>query len=105
VVAQAFNPSTREAEAGGFLSSRPAWSTVPGQPGLHRGNPVSKNQKEKKKRKTQVMQTQMLSHEIYSYLFSFKTLKLVLTKLTIPLPSTENIRSVGKDIEDTEARH
>ena len=30
--------STREAEAGGFLSSRPAWSTksVPGQPELHR---------------------------------------------------------------------
>jgi hypothetical protein len=26
MVAQAFNPSTREAEAGGFLSSRPAWS-------------------------------------------------------------------------------
>jgi hypothetical protein len=38
VVAHAFTPSTREAEAGGFLSSRPAWSTkwVPGQPGLHR---------------------------------------------------------------------
>jgi major histocompatibility complex class I len=27
VVAHAFNPSTWEAEAGGFLSSRPAWST------------------------------------------------------------------------------
>ena len=27
VVAQAFNPSTPEAGAGGFLSSRPAWST------------------------------------------------------------------------------
>jgi hypothetical protein len=27
VVAHAFNPSTREAEAGGFLSSRQAWST------------------------------------------------------------------------------
>jgi hypothetical protein len=27
MVARAFNPSTREAEAGGFLSSRPAWST------------------------------------------------------------------------------
>jgi hypothetical protein len=27
VVAHAFNPSTREAEAGGFLSSRPPWST------------------------------------------------------------------------------
>jgi hypothetical protein len=42
MVTHAFNPSTREAEAeaeaGGFLSSRPAWSTkwVPGQPGLHR---------------------------------------------------------------------
>jgi hypothetical protein len=28
VVAHAFNPSTREAEAGRFLSSRPAWSTM-----------------------------------------------------------------------------
>jgi hypothetical protein len=27
VVANAFNPSTWEAEAGGFLSLRPAWST------------------------------------------------------------------------------
>ena len=38
VVVHAFNPSTREAEAGGFPSSRPAWSTkwVPGQPGLYR---------------------------------------------------------------------
>jgi hypothetical protein len=27
MVAHAFNLSTREAEAGGFLSSRPAWST------------------------------------------------------------------------------
>jgi hypothetical protein len=37
-VVHAFNSSTREAEAGGFLSSRPAWSTkwAPGQPGLYR---------------------------------------------------------------------
>jgi major histocompatibility complex class I len=27
VVVHAFNPSTREAETGAFLSSRPAWST------------------------------------------------------------------------------
>ena len=27
VVVHAFNPSTWEAEAGGFLSSRPTWST------------------------------------------------------------------------------
>jgi hypothetical protein len=38
VVVHTFNPSTWETEAGGFLSSRPAWSTewVLGQPGLHR---------------------------------------------------------------------
>ena len=38
VVAHAFSPSTWEAEAGEFLSLRPAWSTVwvPGQPRLHR---------------------------------------------------------------------
>jgi hypothetical protein len=38
VVVHAFNPSTWEAKAGGFLSSRTAWSTkwVPGQPGLYR---------------------------------------------------------------------
>ena len=36
--AQAFNPSTWEAEAGRFLSSRTAWSAkwVRGQPGLYR---------------------------------------------------------------------
>ena len=27
MVAHTFNPSTQEAEAGGFLSLRPAWST------------------------------------------------------------------------------
>jgi hypothetical protein len=54
-VAHAFNPSTREAEAGGFLSSRPAWSTewVPGQPGLHREtlSGKQKNKKTKNKKK------------------------------------------------------
>ena len=51
VVAHAFNPSTREAEADGFLSSRPAWSTewVPGQPGLHRETLSRKTKKKKKK--------------------------------------------------------
>jgi hypothetical protein len=52
VVPHAFNPSTWEAEAGGFLSSRPAWSTkwVPGQPGLHRET-LSRKTKKKKKEK------------------------------------------------------
>jgi hypothetical protein len=38
VVIHALHPRTWEAEAGEFLSSRPAWSTecVPGQPGLYR---------------------------------------------------------------------
>ena len=43
VVVRAFNPSTWEAEAGGFLSSRTARVT-------HR-NPVSKKQKNKTKQK------------------------------------------------------
>jgi hypothetical protein len=58
VMEQAFNPSTWEAEAGGFLSSRPAWSTkwVPGQPGLQR-NSVLKNQKPKTKNQKKKKQT------------------------------------------------
>jgi hypothetical protein len=58
VVVHTFNPSTWEAEAGGFLSSRPAWSTewVLGQPGLHRETLSRKNQKEKRKRKEEVNQ-------------------------------------------------
>jgi hypothetical protein len=60
VVAHAFNPSTWEAEAGGFLSLGPAWSTewVPGQPELHKETLSQKtnkqtkpNQKKKKKKK------------------------------------------------------
>jgi hypothetical protein len=48
-VAHASNPSTWEAEAGRFLSSRPAWSTkwVPGQPGLYRETLSRKKQKTK----------------------------------------------------------
>ena len=51
-VVYTFNPSTWEAEAGGFLSSRPAWSTecVPGQPGLYRETLSRKTKKKKKKR-------------------------------------------------------
>jgi hypothetical protein len=62
VVAHAFNPSTWEAEAGRFLSSRPAWSTewVPGQPGLYREtlsrktkpNQTKSNQNKTKQNKT-----------------------------------------------------
>jgi hypothetical protein len=52
-VAHTFNPSTREAEAGRFLSLRPAWSTkwVPGQPGLHRETLSRKAKKNKNKNK------------------------------------------------------
>ena len=49
MVAHTFNPSTWEVETGGFLSSRPAWSTecVPGQPGLHRETLSGKREKKK----------------------------------------------------------
>jgi hypothetical protein len=38
VMTRASNPSIREAEAGGSLSSRPAWSTeqIPEHPRIHR---------------------------------------------------------------------
>jgi hypothetical protein len=51
MVAHAFNPSTWEAEAGRFLSLRPAWSTkgVPGQPGLHRETLAGKTNKQTNK--------------------------------------------------------
>jgi hypothetical protein len=54
VVAHAFNPSTWEAEAGGFLSSRPAWSTkwAPGQPGLYRETLSRKTKTKTKQNKT-----------------------------------------------------
>jgi hypothetical protein len=50
VVEHAFNPSTWEAEAGGFLSSRPAWSIewVSGQPGIHRETLSWKNKNKNK---------------------------------------------------------
>jgi hypothetical protein len=67
VVAHAFNPSTREAEASGFLSLRPTWSTkwVPGQPGLHRETSSRKtktktttNNKKQKSKKPKNLQRQ-----------------------------------------------
>jgi hypothetical protein len=53
MVAHAFNPSTWEAEAGGFLGSRPAWSTkwVPGQPGIYRETLSWKKQSKNKQTK------------------------------------------------------
>jgi hypothetical protein len=52
-VAHTFNPITWEAKAGGFLSSRPAWSAkrVPGQPGLYRETLSRKTKKRKKEKK------------------------------------------------------
>jgi hypothetical protein len=53
VVVHTFNPSTWEAEAGGFLNSRPAWSTksVSGQPGLYRETLPRKTKKKKEMKK------------------------------------------------------
>jgi hypothetical protein len=51
-VGHAFSPSTweAEAEAGGFLISRPVWSTkwVPGQPGLYKETLSSKTKNQTK---------------------------------------------------------
>jgi hypothetical protein len=54
VVAHTFNPSTQEAEASGFLSLWPSWSTkwVPGQPELYRET-LSRKNKQTNKQKQQ----------------------------------------------------
>jgi hypothetical protein len=51
VRSNAFNPSTLEAEAGGYLSSKPAWyiQQVLGWPGINNENHVSKFKKKKLK--------------------------------------------------------
>ena len=59
MVAHAFNPSTREAEAGGFLSSRTAWAT--------QRNPVSRKKekrKERRKKKRKKMQLNFFFFDI-----------------------------------------
>jgi len=60
MVAQSFNHSTWEAEAGGSLSSRPDWCTegVPGQPGLQRETLSQKQTKPKTKQNQTVQLTQ-----------------------------------------------
>jgi hypothetical protein len=56
VVVHAFNPSTPEAEAGGFLSSSPAWSTKWTARAIQR-NPVSKTKTKKKPKKQKQKKT------------------------------------------------
>jgi hypothetical protein len=55
VVVHAFNPSTREAEAIRFLSSRPAWSTFQDSQGYTEKPCLEKSKKKKKKKKKTCM--------------------------------------------------
>jgi hypothetical protein len=69
VVAHAFNPSTWEAEAGRFRSSRPAWSTerVPGQPGLYRETLSRKKKNKKQKNTTTTTKKIMVGQPVKTY--------------------------------------
>jgi hypothetical protein len=58
VVAHDFNPSTREAEAGGFLSSRAAWST---ELSSRTAKATQKNQKKQNKTKQKTKKPPNLS--------------------------------------------
>jgi hypothetical protein len=64
MVVHAFNPSTREAEAGRFLSSRPAWSTkwVLAQPGIHRETLSRKTKQSKTNQPNKQTNKKVLSH-------------------------------------------
>jgi hypothetical protein len=68
VVAHTFNHSTWEAEAGGSLSSRQAWSTKQDQeqPGLHRET-LSQKKKKKKEKKKKRNSTFPLEKQLYTY--------------------------------------
>jgi hypothetical protein len=72
VVAHTFDPSTWEAEAGGFLSSRPAWSTewVPGQPGLYR---ETLSQTNKQTNKQTYIQTNQPTNQPTNHIFGIFT--------------------------------
>ena len=76
-----FNPSSWEAEAGEFLSSRTVWSTewVPGQPGLHREilsrkkippPPTTTKNKNKQKKKLLVLEIKDKIASLGPYLFN-----------------------------------
>jgi hypothetical protein len=67
VVAHAFNPSTWEAEAGGFLSSRTARAT--------QRNPVLKKQKTKTNKAKQQQQKRIKNMGTCSSYFSFTVIK------------------------------
>jgi hypothetical protein len=84
VVVHTFNPSTWKAEAGRFLSSRPAWSTnwVPGQPGLYRET-LSQNktkQNKTKQNKTKHYHVNFFFEFVYivDYLNGFSYIKPIL---------------------------
>jgi hypothetical protein len=83
MVAHAFNPSTREAEAGGFMSLRPAWSTkwVSGQPGLYRETLSQKTEQNRtKQNKTK--------HQDMYVLFK----KLILNVIFVSTDATQRLK-------------
>jgi hypothetical protein len=84
MVAHAFNTSTWEVEAGGFLSSRPAWSTkwVPGQPGLHRETLFRKNNQPPTKQQTNKQKTQPPPNQLE---YERNICKMCLTRGLYPL--------------------
>jgi hypothetical protein len=72
MVVHGFNPSTWEAEAGRFLSLRPAWSTklVPGQPGLYRETLSQKTNKQTNKNKAKYFKNS-INFQTYSIFSDF----------------------------------
>ena len=79
VVVHAFNPSTWEAEAGRFLSSRPAWSTkwVPVQPGLYRETLTRKTKPNQTKPKQQKQKTNKQTKNSWVIFYCINALHLL----------------------------
>jgi hypothetical protein len=96
VVAHAYNPSTWKAEAGGFLSSRPAWSTSEFQdsqgytekPCLENKTKQNKTNKQKTKKKKDKISKKIL----YKKKYIFPTCQGLLSRTKCPPSRTATRR-------------
>jgi hypothetical protein len=93
MVAYTLDLSTWEGEAGGYLSSRPAWSTecVPGQPGLHRKTLSKTRQKEKREERAQEFMLQQKENiYIYTHTHTYTYINIYIAYVSACLCSQES---------------
>jgi hypothetical protein len=120
MVVHAFNPSTQEAETGGFLSSRPAWSTkwVPGQfqdrekPCFERPKPTNQTNKQTPPKAPKTTSISTIDHiptelhdtQLYQHILDIKEALGTLYNVTVLLRHNECGHFPSKLIEWSHCR-